>query len=123
MRSVSLWLKIESAQSLFIGPVKNVLKVWQETGCGNVDPEVWRHQLPRAQKKSLGSVCLPRLIRVDPIGIEPTTSTLPESLRDSAKPCMSVFIVPNVTGTSSHCKLIDGIGSKLGSSTQNTFSA
>ena len=77
MRSVSLWLKIESAQSLFIGPVKNVLKVWQETGCGNVDPEVWRHQLPRAQKKSLGSVCLPRLIRVDPIGIEPTTSTLP----------------------------------------------
>ena len=46
---------------------------------------------------------------MDPIGIEPTTSTLPESLRDSAKPCMSVFIVPNVTGTSSHCKLIDGI--------------
>ena len=50
---------------------------------------------------------------MDPIGIEPTTSTLPELNDDSAKSHMSFLMVPN--DTESATEFTFGSGSILGS--------
>ena len=48
------------------------------------------------EKKPQEKQCFPELSIVDPIGIEPTTSTLPELPCDSAKSCIASFIAPKM---------------------------
>ena len=59
-----------------------------------------RHAEPE-KKKSPEESSSPELLPVGLTGFEPATSTPPELLRDSAKSCMSLFIVANVSGSSS----------------------